>query len=197
MHGVAKTRVGMPAERGWLALTSYCPACNSRLPWRKLCTMQSEGYDDRLYSIFTSSSTTPGMQGARQAEATLLPAMLRPDRCLHFLRPGRLVRVREGPLEWGWGVVLALHRLEKTADGRGARIKVRARMGGNWGGGCFLGGFQLLLSPCKSNTVMHLECCKCLHLPKANGGCTDVRGASTITFMKVFLTGASSDALRS
>ena len=64
-------------------------------------------------------------QGVREAEGALLPAMLRPDRCLHFLRPGRLARVREGPLEWGWGVVLAVHRLQKSADGRAARIKVR------------------------------------------------------------------------
>jgi hypothetical protein len=45
-------------------------------------------------------------------ERLLLRQVLRPERVLSFLRPGRLVRVREGPLEWGWGVVLAVHKLE-------------------------------------------------------------------------------------
>ena len=54
----------------------------------------------------------------------LLPALLRPDRCLHFLRPGRLVAIREGPLDWGWGIVLAVHRLAKTGSSNG--IKARA-----------------------------------------------------------------------
>lgn len=29
---------------------------------------------------------------------------MRPDRCLDLLRPGRLVRVRQEGLDWGWGV---------------------------------------------------------------------------------------------
>ena len=29
-----------------------------------------------------------------QHEATLVQAMLRPDKCLHFLTPGRLIKVR-------------------------------------------------------------------------------------------------------
>ncbi|EIE19880.1 HUA enhancer 2 [Coccomyxa subellipsoidea C-169] len=44
------------------------------------------------------------------AERVLTPALLRPERCMHFLRPGRLVRVREGPYDWGWGIVVAVHQ---------------------------------------------------------------------------------------
>lgn len=40
-------------------------------------------------------------------ERTLTAALVTPERCLHFLRPGRLVRVREGDVDWGWGVVVA------------------------------------------------------------------------------------------
>lgn len=29
---------------------------------------------------------------------------------MHFLRPGRLIRIREGPYDWGWGVVVAVHQ---------------------------------------------------------------------------------------
>ena len=54
------------------------------------------------------------------AEEALLPALLRPDHCLHFLRPGRLVAVREGPLDWGWGIVLAVHRVAA-----GSSVKAR------------------------------------------------------------------------
>ena len=64
------------------------------------------------------------VQEMRAAEAVLLPALLRPDRCLHFLRPGRLVAVREGPLDWGWGIVLAVHR---PAGGANGGVKARVR----------------------------------------------------------------------
>ena len=56
-----------------------------------------------------------------------MPALLRPDRCLHFLRPGRLVAVREGPLDWGWGIVLALHKVVKNGSSSNGGIKARAR----------------------------------------------------------------------
>lgn len=37
----------------------------------------------------------------------------RPDRCLHYLRPGRLVRIKQGHVNWGWGVVVSALRLDK------------------------------------------------------------------------------------
>ena len=40
----------------------------------------------------------------------MLSAIQRPTTCLHFLRPGRLVRIREGTLDWGWGIVVSVMR---------------------------------------------------------------------------------------
>ena len=45
-----------------------------------------------------------------EEEGKVMGAILSPDRCLHFLRPGRLVRVREGGRDWGWGVVVSVMR---------------------------------------------------------------------------------------
>lgn len=51
----------------------------------------------------------------------LLPYTIRPDRSLHYLQPGRLVRVKEGPNEWGWGIVLAV-RQAATANEKVGRL---------------------------------------------------------------------------
>ena len=59
-----------------------------------------------------------------EAERILTPAILAPDRCLHFLRPGRLIRVREGPHDWGWGLVVAVHQT--------GRVKAEVSLG-FWG----------------------------------------------------------------
>lgn len=40
----------------------------------------------------------------------MLAAIQQPQTCLHFLRPGRLVRIREGPIDWGWGIVVSVMR---------------------------------------------------------------------------------------
>ena len=40
----------------------------------------------------------------------MLAAIQQPATCLHFLRPGRLVRIREGALDWGWGIVVSVMR---------------------------------------------------------------------------------------
>ncbi|KAL2630865.1 hypothetical protein R1flu_015551 [Riccia fluitans] len=39
-------------------------------------------------------------------EKKLMAEVLRPERVLMFLQPGRLVKVRDGADEWGWGVVV-------------------------------------------------------------------------------------------
>ena len=57
------------------------------------------------------------LQDISEQQRILLPYMIRPDRALHLLRPGRLVRVREGPNDWGWGIVLAV-RAAPTANGK-------------------------------------------------------------------------------
>ncbi|GAB4813622.1 hypothetical protein N2152v2_000668 [Parachlorella kessleri] len=46
-------------------------------------------------------------------------AILQPDRCLHFLRPGRIVRFRdETGLDWGYGVVVSVIRQPPQERGR-------------------------------------------------------------------------------
>ena len=51
------------------------------------------------------------------AEAVVQAAMQRPDRCIHLLRPGRLVRVRAGTVDWGWGVVVSVLHTPPRAEG--------------------------------------------------------------------------------
>ncbi|KAG9134693.1 hypothetical protein Leryth_001017 [Lithospermum erythrorhizon] len=41
-----------------------------------------------------------------QVEKKMMAEITRPERVLYFLLPGRLVRVREGGTDWGWGVVV-------------------------------------------------------------------------------------------
>lgn len=41
-----------------------------------------------------------------QLEKKMMLEMTRPERVLYFLQSGRLVRVREGGTDWGWGVVV-------------------------------------------------------------------------------------------
>lgn len=41
-----------------------------------------------------------------QLEKKIMAEITRPERVLRFLLPGRLVRVREGNTDWGWGVVV-------------------------------------------------------------------------------------------
>ena len=40
----------------------------------------------------------------------MLSALQQPAKCLHFLRPGRLVRIREGAIDWGWSIVVSVMR---------------------------------------------------------------------------------------
>jgi ATP-dependent RNA helicase DOB1 len=49
------------------------------------------------------------------AGAIMLAETLRPERCLRFMRPGRLVRVRVAGADYGWGVVCAVIRKAAAA----------------------------------------------------------------------------------
>jgi rRNA-processing arch domain len=49
-------------------------------------------------------------QEIAEAEVSILRLMLMPDVVLHFMRPGRLVRVRQDVHDWGWGVLVAITR---------------------------------------------------------------------------------------
>ena len=39
----------------------------------------------------------------RDAEKSVLRTMLEPSNCLRFFTSGRLIRVRDGDTNWGWG----------------------------------------------------------------------------------------------
>lgn len=56
----------------------------------------------------------------KEAEEVIRTETLRPERVLPFLVPGRLVRVREGGKDWGWGVALCVsHRPPGQANPKG------------------------------------------------------------------------------
>ena len=46
------------------------------------------------------------------AAAALMGILLKPDSCMHLLRPGRIVRVHAGEKDWGYGVLLSLKWIE-------------------------------------------------------------------------------------
>ncbi|XP_057955218.1 DExH-box ATP-dependent RNA helicase DExH10 isoform X2 [Malania oleifera] len=52
-----------------------------------------------------------------QLEKKMMLEITRPERVLYFLLPGRLVKVREGGTDWGWGVVVNV--VKKPAVGLG------------------------------------------------------------------------------
>ena len=43
--------------------------------------------------------------------------MIQPDVCLHFLRSGRIARVKDGATDWGWGIVVEYRRDNAKANG--------------------------------------------------------------------------------
>jgi ATP-dependent RNA helicase DOB1 len=51
--------------------------------------------------------------------AVILAEMLRPERCMHFMRPGRIIRVRVAGVDFGWGVVCAVSLRDKNASKSG------------------------------------------------------------------------------
>ncbi|CAN0901306.1 DExH-box ATP-dependent RNA helicase DExH10 [Linum grandiflorum] len=52
-----------------------------------------------------------------QLEKKMMTEITRPERVLYFLCPGRLVRVREGGTDWGWGVVVNVVKKPSTGTG--------------------------------------------------------------------------------
>ncbi|CAI9760569.1 unnamed protein product [Fraxinus pennsylvanica] len=53
-----------------------------------------------------------------QVEKKMMAEMMRPERVLYFLQSGRLVKVREGGTDWGWGVVV--HVVKKPSSALGS-----------------------------------------------------------------------------
>ncbi|KAM1195939.1 hypothetical protein ACFX13_022883 [Malus domestica] len=52
-----------------------------------------------------------------QLEKKMMSEITRPERVLYFLLPGRLVKIREGGTDWGWGVVVNV--VKKPSSGLG------------------------------------------------------------------------------
>ncbi|XP_022888748.1 DExH-box ATP-dependent RNA helicase DExH10 [Olea europaea var. sylvestris] len=52
-----------------------------------------------------------------QVEKKMMAEMMRPERVLYFLQSGRLVKVREGGTDWGWGVVVHVVKKPSAALG--------------------------------------------------------------------------------
>ncbi|XP_027070815.2 DExH-box ATP-dependent RNA helicase DExH10 [Coffea eugenioides] len=50
-------------------------------------------------------------------EKKLMAEITQPERILYFLQPGRLVKVREGGTDWGWGVVVNVVKKSPPASG--------------------------------------------------------------------------------
>lgn len=54
-----------------------------------------------------------------QHEKKMMSEITRPERVLYFLQPGRLIRIREGGTDWGWGVVVNVVKKPSTGSSRG------------------------------------------------------------------------------
>ncbi|OVA19288.1 Helicase [Macleaya cordata] len=52
-----------------------------------------------------------------QLEKKMMSEITRPERVLYFLLPGRLVKVRDGGTDWGWGVVVNVVKKPPAAVG--------------------------------------------------------------------------------
>ncbi|KAK9699590.1 hypothetical protein RND81_08G183900 [Saponaria officinalis] len=50
-------------------------------------------------------------------EKRMMSEITRPERVLHYLLPGRLVKIREGGTDWGWGVVVNVVKKPPAAVG--------------------------------------------------------------------------------
>ncbi|CAI5464142.1 unnamed protein product [Closterium sp. Yama58-4] len=57
-----------------------------------------------------------------EKERRLKAEVLRPDRCLHFLQPGRLIRVVDGLDDWGWGVIVNVMKQPSQNNSKSAVI---------------------------------------------------------------------------
>lgn len=56
-----------------------------------------------------------------EQETILTQAMLQPHKIVHMLRPGRLVKVREGATDFGWGVLVCLTMSHPPKAAKGAK----------------------------------------------------------------------------
>ena len=62
-----------------------------------------------LLSI-SCSTTFGGVQEVADWEQQIMNSMLQPERCLQFMRPGRLLHIQGNDKDWNWGVLVSYVR---------------------------------------------------------------------------------------
>ncbi|KAK2080062.1 hypothetical protein QBZ16_002458 [Prototheca wickerhamii] len=80
---------------------------------RRLAELEAEAEALGRASEGVVEAYRAGTERLEALDAALAAEIRRPERCLHFLRPGRLVRVRQGATDWGWGVVVSVLRVDR------------------------------------------------------------------------------------
>lgn len=90
-----------------------------RLPilQQKLASLQAEADAITTTGNCTVAEYLNLKQFEEKARATVMSALLQPDRCMHFLRAGRIVRVADGAQDYGYGVVVSMLRMDGQPGG--------------------------------------------------------------------------------
>eukprot|EP01026_Neomeris_dumetosa_P046115 TRINITY_DN3920_c0_g1_i3.p1 TRINITY_DN3920_c0_g1~~TRINITY_DN3920_c0_g1_i3.p1 ORF type:complete len:472 (-),score=75.96 TRINITY_DN3920_c0_g1_i3:368-1783(-) len=50
----------------------------------------------------------------KKLENELMREVLRPDRCIYYMRPGRILEIKIDDTDWGWGILVSLNRAERN-----------------------------------------------------------------------------------
>lgn len=72
-----------------------------------------------LLQLFSLNSSL--LQEIRDLEQQILRETLRPERCLQFMRAGRLLRIHGNDTDWGWGVLVNHVRTTHLTSGQRAK----------------------------------------------------------------------------
>jgi len=128
------------------------------------------GDDATMMAKFISAQ-----QDVEAAERVIMNAVLQPDRCIHFLRAGRIVKAKNESLDFGYGVVVSVMRSENNekkssaagagaGDGRnngasGGSGGKNSNKGGGGGGGGSNGGTIFNTSHAAENYIVDLLLC--------------------------------------
>ncbi|EFN51423.1 hypothetical protein CHLNCDRAFT_28067, partial [Chlorella variabilis] len=76
----------------------------------RLKAIESESTAITAATDAAAEEYSAGKQDLEEQLAVVRAAMQQPQHCVHFLRPGRIVRVTEGARQWGFGVVVSAFR---------------------------------------------------------------------------------------
>jgi ATP-dependent RNA helicase DOB1 len=73
-------------------------------------------------------------QNVEAAQRVIMDAVLQPDRCIHFLRAGRIVRAKNENVDFGYGVVVSVMRIPENNNDRNTNNNSGAGGGGKSNG---------------------------------------------------------------